>query len=117
WENLGRSVGLLYFINTLGSAIACFLTADLLFVFLGQQAAVLVAAAFNLLVGAMVWRYMRRRGGSVGSASADAMIDEPIPSAEADPTFLSSPILLLLSAAVGYISLSQELVWMRVVSY
>jgi hypothetical protein len=30
-RNLGQSVGILYSINTLGSSLACFLTADLLF--------------------------------------------------------------------------------------
>ncbi len=60
YRNVGRSVGLLYCINTLGSAIACFITADILFVFLGQQASVLVAAACNIVVGMLVWRYARR---------------------------------------------------------
>jgi hypothetical protein len=60
YQSVGRSVGLLYFINTLGSATACFLTADVLFYFLGQQASVLVAAGCNLLVGLLVARYMRR---------------------------------------------------------
>jgi hypothetical protein len=60
YQSVGRSVGLLYFINTLGSAAACFLTADVLFYFFGQQASVLVAAGCNLLVGLLVARYMRR---------------------------------------------------------
>jgi len=60
YHNVGKSVGILYCINTLGSAIACFLTADLLFVFFGQQAAVLAAAAFNILVGILVSVYARR---------------------------------------------------------
>lgn len=57
YQNVGKSVGMLYCINTLGSAIACFLTADLLFVFFGQQTAVLIAAACNVTVGVLVSRY------------------------------------------------------------
>ena len=60
YRNVGRSVGILYCINTLGSAIACFLTADLLFVFFGQQTSVLVAAGCNIIVGVLVFSYARR---------------------------------------------------------
>ena len=60
YRSVGRSVGMLYFINTLGSAAACFLTADVLFYFFGQQASVLVAAGCNLLVGLLVALYMGR---------------------------------------------------------
>jgi hypothetical protein len=64
YQSVGRSVGLLYFINTLGSAAACFLTADILFYFFGQQTSVLVAGACNLLVGLLVGGYMRRSAES-----------------------------------------------------
>ncbi len=63
YKNVGKSVGLLYCINTLGSAIACFITADLLFVVMGQQTAVLVAALCNMTVGILVSRYARRIAG------------------------------------------------------
>lgn len=58
-RQVGRTVGLLYFANTLGSAIACFLTVDVLFAFLGQQAVVWIAAGFNLVVGALVLVFAR----------------------------------------------------------
>ena len=57
--HVGRVVGRLYFVNTLGSAVASYLTARLLFVVAGQQAAVLVAALLNLTVGALAWGHMR----------------------------------------------------------
>jgi hypothetical protein len=60
YHNVGQSVGLLYCINTLGSAIACFLTAELLFFFFGEHTAVLIAAACNLTVGILVSIYARR---------------------------------------------------------
>ncbi|MBX7097689.1 MAG: hypothetical protein K1X89_08255 [Myxococcaceae bacterium] len=59
WRHVGRTVGMLYFVNTLGSACACFLTADLLFVFSGQQLAVVFAAACNVTVGVLVYRSLR----------------------------------------------------------
>lgn len=69
YRNVGKSVGLLYCINTLGSAAACFLTADLLFVLMGQGGAVLVAAACNLAAGILVARYATRVATPVGVAA------------------------------------------------
>ena len=120
YHNVGRSVGLLYAINTIGSAIACFLTADLLFVLTGQQGAVRVAALCNLTVGVLVWRYARRLARA-GGAGAGAGASGEVESAPVDPAQATGPwrqwVVLILAAAVGYISLSQEIVWMRVVGY
>ncbi|MDP6039619.1 MAG: hypothetical protein QGG64_13805 [Candidatus Latescibacteria bacterium] len=71
FRQIGRTVGLLYFANTLGSALACFLTVDLLFAFWGQQAAVWVAAGFNMLVGMLVLVFAR------GVVSADTLRETP----------------------------------------
>ena len=49
--NVGRSVGLLYFVNTLGSAVSCFIAARWLFGLLGKQGAVTLAASLNIAVG------------------------------------------------------------------
>lgn len=62
-HNVGRSVGLLYFVNTLGSAAAAAFTAVYLLGRLGQQRSVLVAAALNLgVAGVMLWADRRERG-------------------------------------------------------
>ncbi len=60
--NVGRSVGRLYFANTIGSAMACFAAAHLVFVHLGMHAAVWLAVALNLLVAATILalHYLRR---------------------------------------------------------
>src|SRR5205823_9815876 len=50
-QSVGRSVGLLYWVNTLGSAAACFLCAMGLMRTLGMHKIVGVAAATNGLVG------------------------------------------------------------------
>lgn len=65
-KHIGKTVGLLYFANTLGSAVACFATVDVLFAFWGLQAAVWVAAGLNLSVGLLVFAFARgiaREGG------------------------------------------------------
>jgi spermidine synthase len=114
----GRSVGLLYFLNTVGSAVACFLTADVLFVLAGLQAAVLVAAACNLLVAALVYRYCRRLARPGAGAPPDsAPAAEVRPTARAGGSRREFVIALLVAGATGYVSLSQEILWFRAVGY
>lgn len=52
--NVGRSVGLLYFVNTLGSALGSLAAAAWILGRLGQQGSVHLAAAINLGVAAAV---------------------------------------------------------------
>jgi len=152
-KNVGQSVGLLYCINTLGSAVACFLTVDLLFLFLGQQASVGVAAGCNLLVGVLVWRYARQTAKDAerdkrqvtSDKSRDALAADDVhndgetkqygnpqnvPSRPGNETLVAGRLslvaeplswarrafVLFFAAAGGYISLSQEMLWMRIVS-
>ncbi len=53
--NVGRAVGSLYGINTLGSALACFATTLALFGLLGLAGTTALAAGLNLLGGILAW--------------------------------------------------------------
>jgi spermidine synthase len=59
-HNVGRSVSILYFVNTLGSALAALATSIYLLGRLGQQGTVALAAALNLIVGSSVLLFSRR---------------------------------------------------------
>lgn len=62
-QNVGKSVGMLYFVNTLGSAAAAVLTAVLLLRVLGVAHTVWVAVACNALAGLTIlgaWALSRR---------------------------------------------------------
>jgi len=63
-HNVGRSVAILYFVNTLGSALASFATAVFLLGRLGQHGTIVLAAGCNALAGGCVllahWRAGRR---------------------------------------------------------
>jgi predicted membrane-bound spermidine synthase len=60
--SVGRSVSVLYFVNTLGSAIASAAAVFLLLGNLGLRRTVEVAAAINLSVSALAWvQHMRER--------------------------------------------------------
>lgn len=53
-DNVGHSVGVLYYVNTLGSAVGCFIGAFFLFRELGMSGSVMLAAGLNLGVAAVV---------------------------------------------------------------
>lgn len=53
-ESVGRSVGLLYFVNTLGAALGAFAAAGLLLGSLGLRATTTGAAALNILLGVAI---------------------------------------------------------------
>ena len=58
-KNVGKSVGTLYSINTLGSALACFITVDIFFTYFGQTISLWIAASLNLAVGFLVYIFIK----------------------------------------------------------
>jgi predicted membrane-bound spermidine synthase len=110
--NVGGSVGLLYYVNTLGAGAACLVCIVLLFPFLGMQGAIYVAVAMNAAValGALVAYFRERRGALPGPESSRQI------------SVASSPVLqfssvLGLACASGFVSLSYEIFFFRTVSY
>jgi hypothetical protein len=59
-QSVGVSIGLLYFINTLGAAFGAAATGFVAFCYIGITATIYVAAALNVLVSALVWFGLRR---------------------------------------------------------
>jgi spermidine synthase len=107
---VGRAVGLLYYVNTMGAGAACLLCCAVLFPFLGMQRAVLVAVALNVAVALCAIAIHFFQGDQ--AQSRDAAVGRPVSQASAAllPT-------LLLSALGGFISLSYEIYLFRIVSY
>jgi spermidine synthase len=110
--NVGSSVGLLYYVNTLGAGAACLFCIVLLFPFMGMQGAIYVAVAMNgaVALGALVAYFRERRGALPG------------PEESRQTSIASSPILrfssvLGLACASGFIALSYEIFFFRTVSY
>src|SRR5216684_7593509 len=106
---VGSSVGLLYYVNTLGAGAACLACTVLLFPFLGMQGTIYVAVAMNgaVAVGALAmhWR----------DHASFVALGPPV-------TILRLPALglapvLALAAAGGFVSLSYEIFFFRIVSY
>jgi predicted MFS family arabinose efflux permease len=61
YRNIGVSIGLLYFANTLGAALGAALTGMLVLYYFGLSATIYFAATLNILVSAAVWFGLRGR--------------------------------------------------------
>ena len=59
-HNIGRSVGGLYFVNTLGGAVGAYLSGFVLLYFLDIAASVNVAAMLNLAIGIIAFLFFRK---------------------------------------------------------
>jgi len=105
YQNIGRSSGFLYAMNTWGSAFAAFLAVVVIFSLTGLQAATWIAAILNLFTAAAIYFIAPRLRGTEGTYHSAA--------AEASGTNMSFRMALLLSFLIGFITLSQELVWYR----
>jgi predicted membrane-bound spermidine synthase len=111
-RNVGETVGSLYSVNTLGSAVACILAALLIMRLFGESGTVRLAACMNAFVGAstllLQW-----------FAPCNREPDLPLQSPDRDPAAPSFPFAvgLLLSALVGFISLAYEIVWYRLYAF
>ncbi|MBF0345815.1 MAG: hypothetical protein HQL06_16500 [Nitrospirae bacterium] len=73
YRNIGKSVGLFYALNTVGSAFACFFTVDVLFMY-GIRGSVMFAALCNFFVGFCVYNYIRFTEGNKKSMLSSSPI-------------------------------------------
>jgi spermidine synthase len=112
FRNIGKTVGLLYAVNTIGSAIAAFATVQVLFVLTGLRASIALAAICNFATAWLVWRISRRlppvemserRTGQAADIRGGAS--------------LSYPAAFIGLAAIGFISLSLEILWFRLLGF
>jgi spermidine synthase len=67
--NVGRSVGMLYFVNTLGSALASLAAATFVMGSLGQAGTVRLAAGINFSIAAIIYVYSARLQKSATAAA------------------------------------------------
>jgi predicted membrane-bound spermidine synthase len=109
--NVGRSVGVLYFVNTLGSAVACFVAAWFAMPYLGMAKSTVLAAALNVIVGLSVlamhffWK----------APPSGEEVAAPLPAK--GTAMLPFPLAMTLAGVAGFISLCYEIVWYRLYSY
>jgi predicted membrane-bound spermidine synthase len=112
-RNVGRSVGLLYCINTLGSAAACFVSAFWLMRLLGMQNSIRFAAAINVLVGVTGLCQAYRRGRQSQATPTKAHSALKVRGAFAREQKSTLLFAFIVSMLTGYVSLSYEVIWFR----
>ncbi|MGH9713836.1 MAG: spermidine synthase [Candidatus Acidiferrales bacterium] len=109
---VGYSVATLYFVNTFGSAVACYLCASFLLREFGQSGSVNMAALLNTVVGATAFLYGRReQKGEIQAEPAANSIG-----AVTGGVGLTLGPAMLLAGIAGFIALGFEIAWFRVFS-
>jgi spermidine synthase len=107
---VGLSVSRLYFVNTLGSAVACYFCAQFLLRDYGLSGSVRIAACLNVIVGLTAFLYGRSRRATTPRPATDGQATTQFTPA------ISLPMAMLLAALSGCISLGFEIEWFRVFS-
>jgi len=110
--NIGSTVGLLYYVNTLGAGAACLASALLLFPFLGLSGAIYVAVAMNgaVAAGALAAHWF-------GEPQTESVLQDGPAVPRYTQRVLGLRSVLALAAAGGFVSLSYEIFSFRMVSY
>jgi predicted membrane-bound spermidine synthase len=108
-RSVGYSVATLYFVNTLGSAVACYVCAQVLLRSFGQSGSVTLAACLNTVVGATAFLYGR----------SQRLKPEEAEASEGAAGTSSEKVLRLGTAALiagvaGFLALGFEIAWFRI---
>lgn len=110
YPNIGQNVGILYFVNTCGAAFACFIVSFGLLKIFTQSESIKLAAVINLTIGGCALL--------LGLCSASKQPERaPEPESQVSARHIKLPVAIVLSALAGYISLSYEILWIRVYSF
>jgi spermidine synthase len=113
FRNIGKTVGLLYAFNTIGSAVAAFCTVELLFVFFGQQTTILIASTCNFITAYLIFATSKK----LERANTEPACPECVEGGGDNPPHLPYAFIFIILLSIGYISLSQEILWFRLLGY
>jgi len=113
---LRERVSTLYFINSLGAVVGCFLSDFWWIPSIGLQATVFAGAAMNLVVGAaalFVSGWIKEELGPTSSGAA-----EPRPGTNAEETFTPTELKLAVVCigVSGFVAMLYEVVWTRLLA-
>ncbi|HYL46583.1 MAG TPA: hypothetical protein VEU52_06130, partial [Candidatus Limnocylindrales bacterium] len=107
---VGYSMATLYFVNTFGSAVACYVCASFLLREFGRSGSVTMAACLNTLVGATAFLYGRSK--ETGAARAVSVVPEHA----TEKPGMTIGAAMLIAGISGFIALGFEIAWFRVFS-
>ncbi len=113
-HNLGRvgvPVATLYFANTFGSAVACYLCATFLLGSFGQSGSVLAAAGCNIIVATFAYLFSRKKSSYAEYQAEAAAAGAP---AARNDTGFSLVLAMVVAGITGFIALGFEIAWFRI---
>lgn len=111
--NVGFAVGSLYFVNTLGSAAACFAAADVALRLWGLSGTILLATCLNIVVGLSIVTMVGR-----AKFAGPALMEEMPGRHDTSCTpFLRLSFAAVLVGISGFVSLGYEIIWYREISF
>jgi predicted membrane-bound spermidine synthase len=108
-----RVIGLLYGVNVLGAASGALLAPWVLVRFLGMEGAALAGTAANLVAAAAALAAFRRRAAADGPGTAEGAASPLEPATPLVGARGSLGLWTLLYALSGFLALSLEIVWFR----
>ncbi len=119
-ERIGLRVGSLYSLNTFGAVLGAAATGFVLIPTLGMRAATITAAAINILLGFVALSVSRVEEAGNPAAETDGETraqDEPKTPEQAVPLDRRKVVIALVAFALsGFIALSYEVIWSRVLA-
>ncbi len=112
--NIGAIVAKLYAYNTLGSAVASFLTVMLLFTILGRQSTLIVASICNIVTAYIVWVICKNHDRNHIYQTDNNHIEKSQAVKNYNISFCK---IIICSGIIGYVSLSLEIIWFRIIGF
>lgn len=110
----GIGVGILYSVNTLGATVGCFITGFILIEKFGVIQSTQLAAGINLLLALV---FILLHYSSVQNTTSSEEITSPIDVEEEGLNNWRRRIILSAYGLAGFISLSLEILWMRLLVF
>jgi len=111
-SKLGRQIGILYGVNTLGAAVGCLLTGFVFISALGVLQTALLAAVLNLFVGVLAIRIYQDSGGEKNMRISLPKFFWPTFSFDSD-----QKMWMGVSLICGFTALAYEVVWTRLLVF
>ena len=120
-DRLGRGLGTLYAVNTLGAVLGSFLAGFVLVASFGTQGSVAIAVAINVVVGLVVWMLERSTTSEPATESDEVQLRPPSGKSGArvkEPaTQMNYAVLMAVFAMSGFASLGYEIYWTRALQH
>lgn len=109
---VGKTVSVLYFINTLGSALASFFTVKVLFLYTGMQFSVFFASLCNFIVALLASSFLITFKKAIYAPKENHTFE-----LKQEKNLFTFILMSIIAGMIAYIAMSQELIWIRYISY